>query len=431
MKVLVVEYTIVEIKEKNIKVLMPNRILIGQEENNTITSKNEKIEHISKTNYEHGKNCYVTSISYEEIEKQLKPGVEYNEEELINSLVETTNEEVIYIENGEIKEAAKEEFQKNFNLLLDYNNRKISEIKEEMTINEVVETVKSKIMFQDNAIKAILSTIIKNKYSENSKNIVLIGPKGIGKTKIVDLIAKTLNSPYAKVNNYSGDELTNSYITILLSQNNVESLGPAIIFIDEIDKGIEKLNKIDGDIIVEMISKILKKKSKFPLPISDERTVLFDPDQINFIIALNLEKNIESPKTINIGGDNNKIRQETIAKLREMLVDANCEIIDMNNLTENNLKEILIKSEISPINEYNKLLNIQGLKIKVSKKAYELIAHEAYTLNKGAKGLSIITDYILKDEVINAQFNGEKDIFLTEKKVLKKIKDTDYKKRLY
>ena len=70
-------------------------------------------------------------------------------------------------------------------------------------------------------------------------------------------------------------------------------------------------------------------------------------------------------------------------------------------------------------------------KIKVSKKVYELIAHEAYTLNKGAKGLSIITDYILKDDIIDAQFNGNKDIYLTEKKVLTKIKNTNYKKRLY
>ena len=124
-------------------------------------------------------------------------------------------------------------------------------------------------------------------------------------------------------------------------------------------------------------------------------------------------------------------KNEIISKLREMLVDANCEIIDMNNLTEENLKQILIKSEISPINEYNKILNTQGLKIKVSKKVYELIAHEAYTLNKGAKGLSIITDYILKDDIIDAQFNGNKDIYLTEKKVLTKIKNTNYKKRLY
>lgn len=432
MKVLFVEYTIVEIKEKNIKILMPNRVLIGQEQNNVITAGNEKIDHISKTNYENEKKCYVKSISCEEIEKQLGTNTEYSDEELIKALVTKTDEEVMYIENDEIKEETKEDFRKNFNLLVDYHERKISEIKqEEMTINEAIEIVKRKILFQDNAIKRIILTILNNEYIENPKNIVLIGSKGVGKTKIVDSIAKVMNSPYVKVEDYSGSDLTESYATLLLNDDKEETTGPAIIFIDEINKGIEKLGTIDGDIIIEIISKIIKKKSKVPITISENKTAIIDLNQINYVFAIDLDKNIELPKTMNIGSDNNKIRQEIIAKLREMLVDANCEIIDMNNLTENNLKEILIKSEISPINEYNKILNAQGLKIKVSKKAYELLAHEAYSLKKGAKGLNIITDYILKDDIMDAQLNGEKDIYLTEKKVLKKIKDTNYKKRLY
>lgn len=432
MKVLFVEYTIVEIKEKNIKILMPNRVLIGQEQNNVITAGNEKIDHISKTNYENEKKCYVKSISCEEIEKQLGTNTECSDEELIKALVTKTDEEVMYIENDEIKEETKEDFRKNFNLLVDYHERKISEIKqEEMTINEAVEIIKKKIMFQDNAIKRIILTILNNEYIENPKNIVLIGSKGVGKTKIVDSIAKVMNSPYVKVEDYSGSDLTESYATLLLNDDKEETTGPAIIFIDEINKGIEKLGTIDGDIIIEFISKIIKKKSKVPITISENKTAIIDLNQINYVFAIDLDKNIELPKTMNIGSDNNKLRQEIIAKLREMLVDANCEIIDMNNLTENNLKEILIKSEISPINEYNKILNAQGLKIKVSKKAYELLAHEAYSLKKGAKGLNIITDYILKDDIMDAQLNGEKDIYLTEKKVLKKKKDTNYKKRLY
>lgn len=432
MEVLFVEYTIVEVNQKNIKILMPNRVLIGQEENNIITVGNEKIEHISKTNYENQKTCYVESIPYSEIEKKLDSNVECSEEELLNALVETVDEQVIYIENDEIKEESKEEFKNHFNLTLDYHEKRISEEKyEEMTINQVVEIVKRKIMFQDNAIKRIISAIINNGYFENTKNIVLIGSKGVGKTKIIDLIAKTINSPYAKIEDYSGEELTNSYITILQDKDNTEKTGPAIIFIDEINKGIEKLGKMDGDVIVEILSKIIKRKSKIPIPMSEEKISIFDQNNVNYIIALDLDKIIETPKIINIGSDNEKKRQEIISKLREMLVDANCEIIDLNNLTEDNLKQILIKSEISPINEYNKILNAQGLKIKVSKRAYELIAHEAYTLNKGAKGLSIITDYILKDDIVEAQFNGEKNIFLTEKKVLKKIKDTEYNKKLY
>lgn len=428
MEVIATIYKITEVESKNIKILMPSRVLIGQEENNVMTVGEEKIEHISRTNYENGKKCYVESLPYEDIKKQIGENGEITDEEIIKSLVETANEEVIYIENNDVKELEKETFQNNYNLSVDYNT---GEISENMTVKQIAEIIKQKIMFQDYAIKKILSTIVNNGYMENPKSIVLIGSKGVGKTKIVDLMAKVMNSPYSKIEDYSGEELTNSYITLLLNKENGSKAGPAIVFIDGINMGIEKLGKIDGDIMVETISKIIKTKTKTFIPITDEKIVMLDPNKINYIIALDLNNIIQSPKTVNFSNEENDKKSEIISKLREMLVDANCEIIDMNNLTEENLKQILIKSEISPINEYNKILNTQGLKIKVSKKAYELIAHEAYTLNKGAKGLSIITDYILKDDIIDAQFNGNKDIYLTEKKVLTKIKNTNYKKRLY
>ena len=89
MKALFVEYTIVEVKEKNIKILMPSRALIGQEENNVMTVGEEKIEHISRTNYENGKKCYVESLPYEDIKKQIGENGEITDEEIIKSLVET------------------------------------------------------------------------------------------------------------------------------------------------------------------------------------------------------------------------------------------------------------------------------------------------------------------------------------------------------
>ena len=127
------------------------------------------------------------------------------------------------------------------------------------------------------------------------------------------------------------------------------------------------------------------------------------------------------PYMMGIGTDAEKEKQKIINNLREMLVDANCEIIDMNNLTEENLVEILKKSEISPINEYRNILDAQGTRLNVSKKAYELLAHSAYKLNKGAKGLSIITDYVIRDEIIEAQYNGTEVVNINQNKVLKKL----------
>ena len=134
------------------------------------------------------------------------------------------------------------------------------------------------------------------------------------------------------------------------------------------------------------------------------------------------------PYTVGIGTNANQDKQKIIDNLREMLVDANCEIIDMNNLTENNLTEILKKSEISPINEYKKILEVQETKLNVSASAYKLIAHSAYKLNKGAKGLSIITDYVMRDEIVEAQYNGYSTVNISQNKVLKKLNSS---KKIY
>ena len=57
MKALFVEYTIVEVKEKNIKILMPSRALIGQEENNVMTVGEEKLSIFRKPTMKTEKNA--------------------------------------------------------------------------------------------------------------------------------------------------------------------------------------------------------------------------------------------------------------------------------------------------------------------------------------------------------------------------------------
>ena len=432
MEVIATIYKITEVENKNIKILMPDGIISGEENENIIKHKDISYKHISKTNYENGSLCYYESISLEEINENASNDEELKEskQNLIQEMIDEANSKVIFIENNNIEEMNFEEFTEKYSLLVDYNKKQIIPF-EAKTIKDVVYSIESKILFQSYAIKRITSTIINNPFLENTRNIVLLGPTGVGKSKIIDLLAKELESPYAKIDGYNGDSLMNAYLTLFLNKKNQDLIGPPIIFIDGINKGIEKLGKLDGDILVEIISKIVKKKSVFPIPLTENQTILFDPSNVNYIIALDLEKDIDLPPVVGIGKENEIKKRNIIQKLRELLVDANCEIIDMNELTENNLKVILEKSEISPTNEYKKILETQGTNLKISKRAYELMAHEAYKLNKGAKGLSIITDYIMRDDIIDAQVEGMDTLIINEPKVLKKINDSNYKNKLY
>lgn len=426
MEVLVPIYSILNIESKNIILLMPDSIVFGEENNGVVVSGKTEFKHFSSIDLKDGEMCYVNKVSIDE----LKKNGDFSKDELINFIVEKVNSVAFFIENGELNELDKDEFEKKYNLVVDYEKKLVLKrvIK---SFNDVIDSIESKILFQSDAVKRIVSIIANNKFLENKKNIVLLGSKGVGKTKTVDLVAREFCSPYAKINEFSGEGLINSYLTLFMNSDEEDLFGPPIIFIDGINRGIKKLERIDGDILVEMISNIVNKKSKFPLTLSDEKTVLFDSNDIVYIIALDLDKIIDFPNVTGFGKDEEKLKKEIIMNLREMLVDANCEIIDMNDLSENDLRVILEKSEISPINEYKKILDSQNIKLNVSKKAYELLSKEAYKLNKGAKGLSIVTDYVLRDDILDAQFNCKDMVSVNSKKVLKKVNDPNFKNKLY
>ena len=71
MEVAFVEYIIVDIEKKGIKILMPKRASIGQMNDLEIIIEDEKIKHISKTNYQNNETCYVDVISVDEFKKSL------------------------------------------------------------------------------------------------------------------------------------------------------------------------------------------------------------------------------------------------------------------------------------------------------------------------------------------------------------------------
>ena len=264
MEVAFVEYVIVDIEKKGLKILMPKMVSIGVLNELEICFNDEKIKHISKTNYQNNETCFVDVVFVDDYKKKLN-GRPYNEEELLNELFEQTDDEIIYVENGKVKQEVKESFEKERKLKVDYSKKTVGEVvTKNYTINDLVGIIEKKIMFQSYAIKRSTSTIINNQYLENPKNIVLLGSKGIGKSKIVDLLARELGSPYAKIDNYNGDSLINAYLTLFLNSNK-EYYGPSIIFIDGINRGIEKISKVDGDVLVEIISKIFNKKSPFPI----------------------------------------------------------------------------------------------------------------------------------------------------------------------
>ena len=180
MEVIATIYKITEVENKNIKILMPDRIISGEENENIIKHKDISYKHISKTNYEDGSLCYYESISLEEINENASNDEELKErkQNLVQEMIDDVNSKVLFIENNNIKEMNFEEFTEKYSLLVDYNKKQIIPF-ETKTIKDVVCSIESKILFQSYAIKRITSTIINNPFLENTRNIVLLGPTGV------------------------------------------------------------------------------------------------------------------------------------------------------------------------------------------------------------------------------------------------------------
>jgi len=421
MDVLTIEYEIVYFKSKDISVLVPVRLLEGKCNDEKIVSGDAELLHIMDA-YTLGKNRgYIEYLEFDLIKKQFKENNLEFDDEAYNMLKEKYNneahEKVYYIENGELFYLSNEEFTNKYNLVVDYENSCIKELEKDYTHTELVDIVSKSILFQKTQIKRIVSTIINNYHFTNKKKIILNGKTGTGKTQMVDLIASTLDCPYVKINGYSGESLVSAYLNIYMQSK--EKTGPAIIFIDDINRGYDELGILDGDLLIKIMKDLICRTTKMLLQLSDTKTVIFDPANINFILALDLEKHVFDKRMLGI---NPEVKDnKALEKLKIELIDSNFDILDMNNLTEDNLLNILKKSKISPINEYRNILDSQKTKFVVSKKAYELIAHKAYSLEKGAKGLRIVTDAVVSDLVADAQYRCPKQLVLTEQKVLNKL----------
>jgi len=418
MDILAIIYKIIYNEEHNIHILIPEQIIEGVLKENVIISGNEKINQVMDSLTNENDTCYVDYLELDVVKNELENNnIPFNEGigSVKEKYFENTKDIIYFIENGELKYLTKDEFKQTYSMYINHDKKSLEKVEYEYTCKQLVDEVKKSIFFQDKQIKRIVSTIIGNSYFTDKKKIILNGKSGTGKTKIIDIIAELLDSPIAKINGYMGEYLTNAYFS-LYTQQSIKN-GPPILFVDGLNTGFKKLNEIDADILISILKQIIDTNNQVAIPLDANKVVFLDTSKINFIIALDLEKYAVRTEHVGFGSKKN----DALSNIRDELIEANFDIIDMNMLTEDNLLTILKKSQISPINEYREMLDNQGTKLVMSKNAYDLIANNAFTLQKGAKGLRIITDRVFCDYVAEAQYRNSKTLTIDDAKVLKKI----------